>query len=134
MPGPRHLAAFSALAKAFAAGRRPGQAGVITLLRVVPRMVAAGFSGRYPDLDKSRVAIALLGVLYVMAPVDLIPELWFGILGLGDDAIVAAFSAGSLLSEAQAFVEWEASQQRGDAPNAPSPGSRGRTVQGQVID
>ena len=132
MPRPQHLAAFTALAKAFAGSRRPGQAGVLTLLRVVPRMVAAGFSGRYPHLDKRRVGVALLGVLYVLSPIDLIPELFLPILGLGDDALVAAFSAGSLLSEAQAFLDWERSQTAEGPP--PSAAGGDRIVVGQVID
>jgi uncharacterized membrane protein YkvA (DUF1232 family) len=132
MPRPQHLAAFTALAKAFAGSRRPGQAGVLTLLRVVPRMVAAGFSGRYPHLDKRRVGVALLGVLYVLSPVDLIPELILPILGFGDDALVAAFSAGSLLSEAQAFLDWERSQ-TGEVPPPPAAGGD-RIVVGQVVE
>jgi uncharacterized membrane protein YkvA (DUF1232 family) len=132
MPRPQHLAAFSALAKAFMGGRKPGQAGVLTLLRVVPRMVSAGFSGRYPYLDRSRVGVALLGLVYVISPVDLIPELILPILGLGDDALVAAFSAGALLSEAQAFLDWEQSRVGGEPPVGPEHGER--IVVGQVID
>jgi uncharacterized membrane protein YkvA (DUF1232 family) len=132
MPRPQHLAAFTALAKAFAGSRKPGQAGVLTLLRVVPRMLSAGLSGRYPFLDKSRVWIALLGVVYVISPIDLIPELILPILGLGDDALVAAFSAGALLSEAQAFLDWERAQVNGEPP---APGAGGeRIVVGQVVD
>ncbi len=81
-------------------------------------MVSAGFSGRYPFLDKSRVGVALLGLVYVVSPVDLIPELILPILGLGDDALVAAFSAGALLSEAQAFLDWEQAQATGEKPLA----------------
>ena len=119
MPRPQHLAAFTSLAKAFAGSRKPGQAGVLTLLRVVPRMVSAGLSGRYPFLDKSRVWIALLGVVYVISPIDLVPELLLPILGLGDDALVISWIAASLINETESFLGWER--------------DRARTVRGDVV-
>jgi hypothetical protein len=40
------------------------------------------------------------------------PELILPIIGLGDDAVVAAFVLGSVLSEVDAFLEWEALQRK----------------------
>jgi uncharacterized membrane protein YkvA (DUF1232 family) len=75
-------------------------------------MVSAGLSGRYPLLQKSRLATAVLGSLYVLSPIDFVPELFLAVLGLGDDALVAAFVVGSLLSEVDAFLEWEEREKR----------------------
>jgi uncharacterized membrane protein YkvA (DUF1232 family) len=46
-------------------------------------------------------------VLYIVSPVDLIPEIVVPVLGLGDDALVAAWLAGVVLSETDAFLGWE---------------------------
>jgi uncharacterized membrane protein YkvA (DUF1232 family) len=114
------VAAFVALARALRASGRPGSPGIGAQLSAVPRMLKLGLSGRYPGLSKGRILLALLGVLYIVAPVDLVPEVFFGLFGLGDDAFVAAWVAGALLGETDAFLRWE-----GD-------GSR-RVVTGEVI-
>jgi uncharacterized membrane protein YkvA (DUF1232 family) len=75
-------------------------------------MLKLGLSGRYPGLGKGRILLALLGVLYIVSPVDLMPELLFTVFGLGDDAFVAAWVAGALLGEADAFLRWEAEDSR----------------------
>ena len=53
-----------------------------------------------------------LGVLYVVSPVDFMPEILLGVLGLGDDALVAAWVAGAVLGETDAFLRWEAERRR----------------------
>jgi uncharacterized membrane protein YkvA (DUF1232 family) len=75
-------------------------------------MLGQGLSGRYPYLAKGRLALAVLAVLYVLSPIDVIPELFVPILGLGDDAVVMAWLAGTVLSETDAFLRWEDEQAR----------------------
>ena len=65
-----------------------------------------------PGLSKTRMALALVGVLYVVSPVDFMPEILLGVLGLGDDALVAAWVAGAVLAETDAFLRWEAERRR----------------------
>jgi uncharacterized membrane protein YkvA (DUF1232 family) len=135
MTGPSRrtrVGALAALAKALLHSGRGGRAGVVALLRVVPRMLRASVSGTYPNLDHRRMALAALGLLYVLSPIDLVPEALLGLLGLGDDALVAAFVTGTFLAEAQAFLDWERSP---DDPTAHEPPTRGgRVVLGQVVD
>jgi uncharacterized membrane protein YkvA (DUF1232 family) len=83
-----------------------------THLAALPRMLHQGFTGRYPYLDKRRVGTSLLGLLYVVSPVDLLPEAVLLLAGLGDDAVVLALLAGTILSETDAFLQWEADQKR----------------------
>ena len=71
-----------------------------------------GLTGRYPGISKTRIAMALLGVLYVVSPVDFMPEILLGVFGLGDDALVAAWVAGAVLGETDAFLRWEADRRR----------------------
>jgi len=96
------------LARALRSSGRPGTPGIGAHLAAVPRMLKLGLTGRYPGMGKSRLLFALLGVLYVVSPVDFMPEVLLGVFGLGDDAFVAAWVAGALLSETDAFLRWEA--------------------------
>lgn len=113
MKSVRRAAALKVLWQAIGGSGRPaGAPGIGTRLAAVPRMLARGLTGRYPHLAKGRVALAGAGLLYVLSPVDAVPELLLPLLGLGDDAVVAAFVVGALLDEADAFLEWEAAQAR----------------------
>jgi uncharacterized membrane protein YkvA (DUF1232 family) len=114
------VAAFVALARALRASGRPGSPGIGAHLGAVPRMLQLGLSGRYPGLGKGRVLLVLLGLLYILSPVDLMPEVLLGPFGLGDDAFVAAWIAGALLGETDSFLRWEAQ-------------GAGRVVTGDVI-
>lgn len=103
----RRTAALRALWQVVYLARRQGAAGVREHLRAVPRMVAMGFTGRYPHLGKGRVALVVLAVVYVLSPVDLVPELVLPLLGLGDDAVVLTWALGALLAETATFLDWE---------------------------
>jgi uncharacterized membrane protein YkvA (DUF1232 family) len=94
--------------------------GVGERLRALPRMLRLGLSGRYPHLDRGRMAMVGLGLIYVISPFDLVPEVFVPLLGLGDDALVATWLAGAVLSETDAFLNWE----REDS----------RVVPGEVVD
>ena len=103
----RRMAALKALAQVLRGARTPGAPGVGERLGALPRMLSQGLSGRYPHLDKSRIGLAAVALLYVLSPVDLVPEVLLPLIGLGDDAFVAAWLAGTLLSEADTFLAWE---------------------------
>lgn len=105
--GPRRLAAFRALWRAVSQGRRPGSPGVGDRLRALPRMVTAAVSGRYADLGRGRLALFALAIAYLVSPVDLVPEVFLGLLGLTDDAVVALWLAGAFLAETDRFLDWE---------------------------
>jgi uncharacterized membrane protein YkvA (DUF1232 family) len=51
--------------------------------------------GRVRPGDK---AIALLGIAYVLSPIDVLPEFLFGPLGLLDDALVLALTVSRLVN------------------------------------
>jgi uncharacterized membrane protein YkvA (DUF1232 family) len=120
----RRMASLKALAQALSRSRRPGAPGVRDRLAAVPRMLSMGLSGRYPYLDRSRMAMAALALLYVISPVDLMPEVILPLIGLGDDAFVAAWLAGAVLSETDTFLAWEKATGDGDVD----------VVVGEVVD
>ena len=45
--------------------------------------------------------------LYIVSPIDAVPEAIFLVVGLIDDAFVATWLTGALLSETERFLEWE---------------------------
>lgn len=92
-----------AIADAVAAnqGRHPlGQ----RVLAVVP-MLWATVRGRWPDAPKFRIFGGLIGVVYVLSPVDFMPEALLGPFGLGDDLAIAAVAVAALLSAAESYLD-----------------------------
>ena len=108
--GPRRIAAFTALGRVLVNGLRPGAPGFGDRLRSVPRMLRGAFSGRYPELTRGRLGLLLLALAYLVSPVDLVPEAFLALLGLGDDVIVALWLGGAVLVETERFLAWERNQ------------------------
>ncbi|HSR22638.1 MAG TPA: YkvA family protein [Candidatus Eisenbacteria bacterium] len=92
--------------------RRAGGPGLGARFRSVPRMVAATVTRRYRGLGWGRLAGMVLAVLYLVSPVDLVPEAFLGLVGLADDVAVAAWLAAAVLVETDQFLDWERSQPR----------------------
>jgi uncharacterized membrane protein YkvA (DUF1232 family) len=114
---PGRVAALRVLLETF---RGNGPYGLAQRLGALPRLVLAVLRGGYRDLDRSRAVGVVVGLLYVVSPVDLVPEALLGVFGLADDALVAAWLAGSVLREVDHFLDWER--------------ARDRVVQGSVVD
>jgi uncharacterized membrane protein YkvA (DUF1232 family) len=82
-------------------------------------MVRATFEGDYAGTSSGRLLGIFAGLLYVISPIDLVPELVLPFLGLGDDALVISWVAASLINETESFLSWER--------------DRDRTVRGDII-
>ncbi|MFF4415904.1 YkvA family protein [Streptosporangium sp. NPDC001559] len=85
---------------------QPGSPGLITRLRTVPRMVGAVTRGRYPGMSKSRLAMLGLGVVYILSPIDVIPD-FLALVGVADDFGVLLWLTASLLGESGRYLDWE---------------------------
>lgn len=101
-------AAFVALWRALAASHHGGP-GLGRRLAALPRMLVAALrrGDRHYD-GLGRLVLMALALLYLAWPVELIPEMLVGPLGLIDDAVVVAWLAGAVISETGRFLEWEA--------------------------
>ena len=97
----RRQAALMALARAF----KPGTPGLGQRLVALPRMIKASLTGQY-DGGARLFAMAAAG-LYIVSPIDLVPEAFLFVFGLIDDVVVAGWLAGALLAETERFLEWE---------------------------
>lgn len=101
----KRTAAFTALARALTAGARGGPS-LGTRLAALPRMIKATGRGEYDG--GLRIAMIAAATAYVVSPIDLVPEAFLMVFGLADDALMVTWLAGSVLSETERFLEWEA--------------------------
>lgn len=92
--------------------RGDGTYGLGRRLGALPRLLRSATSGRYRGWDPRRVTGLVVGALYVLSPVDIVPEVLLGVFGMADDALVAAWLAGALLAEVDGFIGWEESEQK----------------------
>ena len=99
--------ALRSLATAFRTATRPGTPGVAARLRALPRLVWATFRGEYAGTSRARLLAIVGALLYVVSPIDLVPELVLPLIGLGDDAVVISWIAVTLINDTESFLNWE---------------------------
>jgi uncharacterized membrane protein YkvA (DUF1232 family) len=116
-----------ALGRALTAAFRPGAGGLRVQLAATWRMLRAATAGRYPGLSRGTLALLALAALYVVSPIDFVPEALLSVLGVLDDAAVAVWLAGTLAWETERFRAWEA------VPPAPGGPTGARVVPGDVV-
>jgi uncharacterized membrane protein YkvA (DUF1232 family) len=105
----KRTAAFTALAKALTSGARGGPS-IGKRVAALPRMLRATARREYDG--GMRVAMMAAATLYVVSPIDFIPEAIFLVFGLADDAVMITWLAGTVLSETERFLEWEKQRDR----------------------
>ncbi len=77
-------------------------------LQTLLRLMRAYGEGRYRQLSGKNVALAGLGLLYLVSPLDLLPDFLPG--GFADDAAVIGFVVKKVRTELVAFEAWERRQ------------------------
>ena len=115
----------AAAAAAAAAAMSDGPTGFMARVGSIPRMVRDVLRGDFDGLSRGRLLMMVLAVLYIVSPVDLLPEAILTIPGLADDAAVAAWLVASLLGATSAYRLWE----NGQVSTSDDP----RVVPGEVI-
>jgi uncharacterized membrane protein YkvA (DUF1232 family) len=73
------------------------------------RMVRAAVSGRYRRLPRRSLVAVVAGLLYLLDPLDAIPDL-LPLIGLLDDAAVLAWVVGRVRRDLDEFLAWEAAE------------------------
>ncbi|GAA1507633.1 hypothetical protein GCM10009827_022250 [Dactylosporangium maewongense] len=97
----RRRLAWTALLRVF----KPGTPGLGKRLSAIPRMVKATVKGEYDG--GTRLALLAASAVYIVSPIDAVPELFLLVLGVVDDLAMATYFAGALLDELERFLEWE---------------------------
>src|SRR4051812_5426891 len=87
--------------------RRPGAPGLLRRLLAAPRLVGSVLRRDYPGLSRGKLLLfAALAALYVVSPVDAIPD-FIPVLGWTDDGAVALWFLSGIVRESGRYVEWE---------------------------
>ena len=115
------------LATSIRLATRPGAPSLGTRLAALPRLVRATVDGRYGGASLLRLAGMAAAVVYIVSPVDLLPESVLLLAGLTDDAVAATWLVSSLIQETERFLEWERAMGGQPAPGTPA------TVRGRVL-
>ncbi|WP_030163558.1 YkvA family protein [Spirillospora albida] len=88
--------------------QRPGAPGFWERFRAVPRMMKAVLGGRYKGMSVRTLGLLGLGLVYIVSPIDGIPDM-LPIAGLVDDTGIALWLFAVLVRSAGDFVAWERS-------------------------
>lgn len=115
MAAVRRRMAVTALVRAF----KPGTPGVGRRIAAVPRMIRATLRGEYDG--GGRLLTLLLTGLYIVSPIDAVPEALLLVVGLIDDAALGVYFAGALLDETERFLAWERARYRVVDGTVPGP-------------
>lgn len=70
------------------------------------RMISQIIKGKY-KANQWNFLIGIFSIIYVISPIDLIPEFPFVFFGLLDDAAIIAFAYSRINKEIENFVQWE---------------------------
>ncbi|BCJ33036.1 hypothetical protein Athai_05390 [Actinocatenispora thailandica] len=119
----RRYNGFRALGRALLAR---GGASLPRRIGALPRLFRARMRGEYDGLTAGRLAAMVVALVYVISPIDLVPEAFLLVFGLADDGVAVLWLAGALLDEGERFLSWERSRAESAARQpGPPPGAAG---------
>ena len=102
-------------------------------LAAIGPMLRDAFTGRWVQAPRGRLIASIVGLVYVVSPLDIMPELLLGPFGLGDDIAIIALCVASLMTAAESWLDREVTA---TAPGGAAPGGAagGDVVEGVVIN
>ena len=84
--------------------------GFVKKIPDIYRMLKLWKNGTY-KMKTLDIILPLLGFLYILSPIDLLPELVLPVIGLMDDFAVLALIIPKLVKEVDKFLLWEATRE-----------------------
>ncbi len=85
----------------------PGPVGnPIQRAKALPRLWKAWRGGRYPALQRSQVLLWAASLVYLVSPIDVLPD-FLPVIGVTDDAGVLVWLLSSLSIASGTFLRWE---------------------------
>ena len=79
---------------------------------------------------RRRLLGMLAALVYIVSPVDLVPEGLFTVFGLADDAMLVAWLASALVNDTEAFLHWERGLSHGRQDSGQGSSGQGSSGQG----
>ncbi|RFS87138.1 DUF1232 domain-containing protein [Actinomadura spongiicola] len=102
----RSAAAAGQAWQIYAETLEPTAPGFWERVRAVPRMVKSVMRGQYKGLSFKTLGLLVLGVVYLISPIDAIPDV-IPVAGIMDDTGLALWMLAVLVKSAGDFVSWE---------------------------
>jgi uncharacterized membrane protein YkvA (DUF1232 family) len=87
-------------------GKESGFQQLKNLMLVFMRMVRAYIKGDYRDISKKSMVIGVAVLLYLVTPLDIIPD-FIPVIGLMDDISLMAWFVDAFSKEINKYREWE---------------------------
>lgn len=87
--------------------------GFVKKIPDIFRMVKMWKVGSYP-MRSIDMILPLLGLLYVISPIDLLPDFALPVIGVLDDFAVLSLTIPKLIKEVDKFLLWEAERKYSD--------------------
>jgi uncharacterized membrane protein YkvA (DUF1232 family) len=116
---PRERRLYDRLRAALAPSRPGSPSGVRDLLLLLPDVVVLlSRLARDERVPLAAKALAIVGIGYVLSPIDLVPEVIFGPVGLVDDLVVVAAALSRMLNDVHPDVVRSHWPGQGDALDA----------------
>jgi uncharacterized membrane protein YkvA (DUF1232 family) len=75
-------------------------------LQLLVRLLKASVNGTYTGFSVRKLVIIVAAILYLISPLDVIPD-FIPVVGYADDAAVIAWVLTSLAEELKNFKSWE---------------------------
>jgi uncharacterized membrane protein YkvA (DUF1232 family) len=95
--------------KAKSAGRDGPLKPIMESVMALLRLLRAYWRGDYRQVPLPSLILIVAGVLYLVSPIDIIPDFLVGV-GFVDDAAVLAWVIGQITTVLDEFLNWEASR------------------------
>ena len=124
----RRQAAYTAAA---AAAMSDGPVGFGSRVASIPRLVRDTLNGSYDGLSRNQLFMMAIALLYIVSPIDFLPEGLLTIPGLVDDVAVGGWLIASLLGATTAYRAWESG--RPGAYDMTPPNGQSAVVPGEVV-
>ena len=86
--------------------------GFISKIPAIWRMIKSWKNGVYKT-NAMDLILPVIGLLYVISPIDLLPEIAIPVVGTLDDLAVLALVMPKLLKEVDKFLLWEGMKKEG---------------------
>ena len=81
-------------------------------IRVLVELIKDYNKGEYTNLSKNTIILVIIGLLYLVNPLDIIPDFLFG--GFVDDAAVIAYILKKITIEITAYKNWKGLRKKDD--------------------
>ncbi len=87
-----------------------GKNGIFAKMPHIIRMVKATKRGEY-KMSKKSLIISSLAIIYVLSPLDIIPD-WLPYIGALDDVALLTLAIPFIMKEVDKFLAWEEEQKK----------------------